>query len=99
MVNAVYFKGNWEEEFEKYLTEPIPFHIDEKTTKDANMMFKRKNFNYGTLSDLDAIFVELPYKVTYYSQFIPVKSISSELICVCVSIKICISENYRKRRN
>ncbi|KAH0545953.1 hypothetical protein KQX54_004992 [Cotesia glomerata] len=64
LVNAVYFKGGWEEEFEKYLTEPIPFHIDEKTTKNADMMFIRKNYNYGTLPDLEAIFVELPYKKT-----------------------------------
>lgn len=65
LVNAIYFKGVWNAQFDEDETESEPFHIDEKTTKNVDMMFKRHTYNYGTLPDLDAVFVELPYKVYF----------------------------------
>ncbi|XP_057318332.1 uncharacterized protein LOC130663229 [Microplitis mediator] len=62
LVNAVYFKGNWNSPFKGYNTSPRPFHVDESTTKDVDMMYQERSFNYGALPDLDAIFVELPYE-------------------------------------
>ncbi|XP_057318331.1 uncharacterized protein LOC130663228 [Microplitis mediator] len=62
LVNAVYFKGNWNSPFEGYNTSPRPFRVDESTIKDVDMMYQHHSFNYGNLPDLDAIFVELPYE-------------------------------------
>ncbi|XP_053596774.1 leukocyte elastase inhibitor-like [Microplitis demolitor] len=62
LVNAVYFKGYWNYPFKGYNTSPRPFHVDESTTKDVDMMYQEHSFNYGALPDLDAIFVELPYE-------------------------------------
>ncbi|KAH0545952.1 antichymotrypsin-2-like [Cotesia glomerata] len=61
LVNALYFKGDWVSPFESYMTQSEPFNVDEKTTKDVDMMYQEKRFNYGTLPELDAIYVELPY--------------------------------------
>lgn len=65
LVNAVYFKGYWNYPFKGYNTSPRPFHVDESTTKDVDMMYQEHSFNYGALPDLDAIFVELPYEVLF----------------------------------
>ncbi|XP_028982353.1 uncharacterized protein LOC107043756 [Diachasma alloeum] len=62
LVNAVYFKGQWKKKFNESLTKPKPFYINEKTTQDVPMMTTRHSYNYGTLPDLDAQFVELPYE-------------------------------------
>ncbi|XP_034935198.1 uncharacterized protein [Chelonus insularis] len=62
LINAVYFKGNWVSKFPAYSTSPKPFHVDEKTTKDVDTMYQERSFNYGTLPELDAIYVELPYE-------------------------------------
>ncbi|XP_057318336.1 antichymotrypsin-2-like [Microplitis mediator] len=62
MVNAVYFKGHWEEKFDPDLTELRPFHIDENTTKDVPMMRKEAYYNINRLPELEAYCIELPYK-------------------------------------
>lgn len=66
LLNAVYFKGNWLSKFKGEQTLRKPFHVDEKTTKDVDMMHQKHSFNYGELPELDAIFVELPYEVYFY---------------------------------
>lgn len=63
LVNAVYFKGHWKQQFDPDSTELRPFHIDENTTKDVPMMFNRANYNFNQLPELDANFIELPYEV------------------------------------
>ncbi|KAK0162044.1 hypothetical protein PV327_008414 [Microctonus hyperodae] len=62
LVNAVYFKGTWEKKFDPSNTFNKTFYINENTTHDVLMMRQRNKLNYGELSELDAIFVELPYK-------------------------------------
>ncbi|KAK0085868.1 hypothetical protein PV325_004308 [Microctonus aethiopoides] len=62
LVNAVYFKGIWETKFDPSKTLNKTFYINENTTNDVPMMRQRNKFNYGELSELDAVFVELPYK-------------------------------------
>nr|UEP64297.1 teratocyte serpin II [Cotesia flavipes] len=61
LVNALYFKGDWVSPFKSYMTRSKPFNVDKKTTKEVDMMYQQKRFNYGTLPELDAIYVELPY--------------------------------------
>ncbi|KAL3282250.1 hypothetical protein HHI36_005442 [Cryptolaemus montrouzieri] len=61
LVNAIYFKGNWLNKFDKEATRTEPFHLNEKETIDVQMMHLYKKFNYKYDSDLKAKIVELPY--------------------------------------
>ena len=63
LVNAVYFKGNWAYKFDDALTKPLPFHVDATTVKDVPTMFRSGLYCYGELPQVNAKFVELPYKV------------------------------------
>ncbi len=46
LVNALYFKGSWIEQFEEYNTKPMPFHISATNTVDVPMMFQQEKFMY-----------------------------------------------------
>ncbi|XP_057896854.1 serpin B6-like [Melospiza georgiana] len=61
LVNAIYFKGNWEEQFNKQSTREWPFHINKKETKPVQMMFKEATFNMTYVGDLQTKILELPY--------------------------------------
>lgn len=63
LVNAVYFKGNWENQFNAEHTRLGDFHVDENTTKQVPMMFRNGRYNNGMLEELDASYIELPYQV------------------------------------
>jgi serpin B len=60
LANAIYFKGKWEEEFEKKLTKERTFHPSSGPTKQLPMMEKDKTFTYGEGSGYQV--VRLPYK-------------------------------------
>lgn len=62
LVNAIYFKGFWKHQFNKERTFKAPFFLNENDSVDVDFMTIKKHFNYGTLRDLDATALELPYK-------------------------------------
>ncbi|XP_057896611.1 serpin B6-like [Melospiza georgiana] len=61
LVNAIYFKGNWEKQFNKASTTERPFHINKKETKPVQMMFKEATFKWTYAGDLQTKILELPY--------------------------------------
>ncbi|XP_063017771.1 serpin B6-like [Melospiza melodia melodia] len=61
LVNAIYFKGNWKEQFNKQSTREWPFHINKKETKPVQMMFKEATFNMTYVGDFQTKILELPY--------------------------------------
>ncbi|XP_071409494.1 serpin B6-like isoform X3 [Pithys albifrons albifrons] len=61
LVNAIYFKGNWEKQFNKERTTERPFHINKNETKPVQMMFKKDTFNMTYIGDLQTKILELPY--------------------------------------
>ncbi|XP_064518925.1 serpin B6-like isoform X1 [Pseudopipra pipra] len=61
LVNAIYFKGNWEKQFNKERTEERPFQINKNETKPVQMMFKKDRFNMTYIGDLQTKILELPY--------------------------------------
>ncbi|XP_069349260.1 leukocyte elastase inhibitor isoform X2 [Eulemur rufifrons] len=62
LVNAIYFKGNWQEKFMKEATEDAPFRLNKKDTKTVKMMYQKKKFPYGYIEDLQCRVLELPYQ-------------------------------------
>lgn len=64
LVNALYFKGNWNSKFDSSLTKAEPFFLGNKNSKiDVNMMHIDADFRSGYIESLDARVLELPYVV------------------------------------
>ncbi len=59
LVNAIYFKGDWDHKFDKDNTKDAPFYTDGKEVKTP-LMFQTHVFPYQQFRD--ALVVELPYK-------------------------------------
>ncbi|KAI5632535.1 serpin (serine protease inhibitor) domain-containing protein [Phthorimaea operculella] len=61
LVNAIYFKGTWKEQFRKHHTQPQDFHINANTTIKVPMMYNEHEFNYYESVLLRAQLLEMPY--------------------------------------
>uniref|UniRef100_A0A8C0U3L3 Leukocyte elastase inhibitor n=1 Tax=Cyanistes caeruleus TaxID=156563 RepID=A0A8C0U3L3_CYACU len=61
LVNAIYFKGNWEEQFNKKSTTEWEFRINKNETRPVQMMFKEAHFNMTYIGDFQTKILELPY--------------------------------------
>ena len=59
LANAIYFKGNWANQFDDKLTTDEPFHVSARTTVKAPLMHQKKVFGYAESPDLQVL--ELPY--------------------------------------
>lgn len=60
LVNAVYFKGDWAEPFDKERTQDGPFHVTADEQVDAPMMRDQRRVRYAKVADMQI--VELPYE-------------------------------------
>lgn len=67
LLNAVYFKGQWKDEFNPKLTQNRTFHSKEND-KDVPFMFKDERQNY--LKNQDFQIVELPYGEGNFSMYV-----------------------------
>ncbi|XP_008061004.2 leukocyte elastase inhibitor-like [Carlito syrichta] len=70
LVNAIYFKGNWQQQFMKEATSNAPFRLNKKDKKTVKMMHQKKKFPYGYIQDLKCRVLELPYQGKELSMFI-----------------------------
>ncbi|KAJ6664471.1 hypothetical protein lerEdw1_007128 [Lerista edwardsae] len=61
LVNAIYFKGNWADQFCKDHTKEKPFKISKNETKMVQMMYKKAKFNMAYTSDHHTKILEVPY--------------------------------------
>ncbi|XP_020851431.1 leukocyte elastase inhibitor [Phascolarctos cinereus] len=62
LVNAVYFKGNWEEKFDEAHTTDAQFRLNKREKKSVKMMFKKTKLPFGYIKALKCRVLELPYK-------------------------------------
>ena len=59
LVDAIYFKGNWQSKFEDRLTEKQPFHISSTMSVAASLMQQTGDFGYAEFPDAQVL--EMPY--------------------------------------
>nr|XP_056722845.1 leukocyte elastase inhibitor-like [Euleptes europaea]XP_056722847.1 leukocyte elastase inhibitor-like [Euleptes europaea] len=71
-VNALYFKGQWDVQFDKWRTRKSPFHVTEMTYNTVDLMHHKGQYKTGTieLCDMHVQVLEIPYKDNELSMFI-----------------------------
>jgi len=62
LINAIYFKGSWLEQFKPDDTHEHDFSVSETESIKVQMMYKDDKFNTGYSEELQAMSLELPYK-------------------------------------
>jgi serine protease inhibitor len=61
LINAIYFKGDWTQRFDKSLTRSAPFFLRDGSTGTALMMAHGKKVDARVLVDSDIGVLDLPY--------------------------------------
>ncbi|XP_039544839.1 leukocyte elastase inhibitor-like isoform X1 [Pimephales promelas] len=61
LVNAIYFKGNWEKKFPKETTSDGQFKLNKNQTKPVKMMHQKAKFPLGFIEEINSQVLELPY--------------------------------------
>lgn len=70
LVNAIYFKGFWTYQFDPKKTFKAPFYLNDVDSVQTDFMKIKKHFKYGSIPNLDATAIELPYKDSDISMLI-----------------------------
>ncbi|XP_036725660.1 serpin B6 isoform X1 [Balaenoptera musculus] len=61
LVNAIYLKGNWENQFNKQHTKERPFKVSKNVEKPVQMMFKKSTFKITYIGEIFTQILVLPY--------------------------------------
>uniref|UniRef100_A0A672KXZ4 Serpin B6 n=1 Tax=Sinocyclocheilus grahami TaxID=75366 RepID=A0A672KXZ4_SINGR len=61
LVNAIYFKGNWEKKFSKEATRDGQFKMNKTQTKPVKMMRQKSKFPLAFIPEMNSQVLELPY--------------------------------------
>ncbi|XP_076757223.1 serpin B3-like [Xylocopa sonorina] len=70
LVDAVYFKGQWEKKFNSQFTQDLAFNVDNNTVRYVPTMYRQGTYQYGEHADLHAKFIVIPYKVSFKGKLI-----------------------------
>jgi serpin B len=68
LTNAIYFKGDWQTQFDKAQTKNEDFHVSPAQTKKAPLMHREAAFNYFNGGTFQAL--EIPYKSNELSMIV-----------------------------
>ena len=60
LTNAIYFNGNWEEQFSTNFTDNRDFHINKSNSKSVKFMTRKGYYNYADNDKMQII--EMPYE-------------------------------------
>ncbi|KAM8881802.1 serpin B6-like isoform 2-T2 [Synchiropus picturatus] len=61
LVNAIYFKGNWDKKFKENHTSERPFKTTKNNTKPVKMMNQKSKFPFTYIPEVNCQVLELPY--------------------------------------
>ena len=77
LLNAVYFKANWQLPFKKDFTTKNKFFVSQESVVDIDMMFQENEILYGLNKDLQSQVVSLKYEDPNFTMliFLPNKNI------------------------
>ncbi|KAM6953555.1 leukocyte elastase inhibitor-like [Aplochiton taeniatus] len=62
LVNAIYFKGNWENKFPEARTQDAQFKVGKNANKPVKMMYQKTKFPLTFIPEAKCQILELPYK-------------------------------------
>ncbi|XP_071764340.2 leukocyte elastase inhibitor-like isoform X5 [Centroberyx gerrardi] len=62
LVNAIYFKGNWDKKFKEDRTKDTQFRLNKKDTKPVKMMHQTNEFPLTFIPKANCQILEMPYK-------------------------------------
>lgn len=102
LVNAIYFKGEWEKPFHSRLTRKLDFYNSDTETVQADFMTMDSRFNAAKINELDATALELKYANSNLSFVIVLPNSRTGLVALETKLKdydlTKISEQFEKRR-
>ncbi|XP_069368594.1 leukocyte elastase inhibitor-like [Paralichthys olivaceus] len=70
LVNAIYFKSNWDKQFQENDTKEALFRVNKNETKPVKMMHQNDDFPLGLIAEISCQVLEMPYKGKELSMFI-----------------------------
>uniref|UniRef100_A0A8C4ZJ93 Serpin peptidase inhibitor, clade B (ovalbumin), member 1 n=1 Tax=Gadus morhua TaxID=8049 RepID=A0A8C4ZJ93_GADMO len=70
LVNAIYFKGIWLNQFEKANTKQMVFKLNQNESKPVEMMYQMKKLPFNYIPDYSLQILELPYVKEELSMFV-----------------------------
>ncbi|CAL8398438.1 unnamed protein product [Arctogadus glacialis] len=62
LVNAIYFKGKWDEPFKEEATKETAFKLNKNDTKKVKMMYHKARFPLAFIPEANCQILELPYE-------------------------------------
>ncbi|XP_063729885.1 leukocyte elastase inhibitor-like [Eleginops maclovinus] len=62
LVNAIYFKGNWDKQFKEDSTVDALFRMNKNDSKSVKMMQQKSKFLFASIPEASCQVLEMPYK-------------------------------------